>query len=350
MITNNEITEILRSIIHPETELNIVDAGMVESLEVDNKKIRFTLSLKRANDPFALKIKRNAISAIESFASQYKNNIDIIIKDPVPKKVEKEPIKHSDNAIKKVIAISSCKGGVGKSTITAALAMTLAQMGHSVGIIDADIYGPSIPKMFGLENYVPVAKNDSKNELIVPAQRYGVKIMSIGFFIKPTDALVWRGPMATNALKQLLHQTEWGNLDFLLIDLPPGTGDVHLSIISEIKIDGAVIVSTPQKIALADVIRGIEMFRNEKVNIKILGLVENMAWFTPKELPDNKYYIFGKDGCLELAKELSLPLLAQIPISQSICDNEKNGEIDVINNPISFKYFHDMAIKITNLL
>lgn len=350
MITNHEITEVLKQVIHPETGVNLVDGEMIESLEVDKSKIKFVLSLKRVRDPFALKIKRNAIAAIESFAPQYKDNIDVTIKEPAPKKQERETVKPSGNSIKKVIAISSCKGGVGKSTISAALAMTLAQMGHSVGIIDADIYGPSIPKMFGVESYIPLAKEGSNHERILPAQRYGVKIMSIGFFIKPNDALVWRGPMATNALKQLLHQTEWGDLDFLLIDLPPGTGDVHLSIISEIKIDGAIIVSTPQQIALADVVRGIEMFRNDKVNIKILGLVENMAWFTPQELPNNKYYIFGKDGCLELAKKLSLPLLAQIPISQSICDNQKDGEIDIVNNPVSFKYFHDMATKMISLL
>lgn len=266
-------------------------------------------------------------------------------------------IKHKENVMAtgndskfgRIIAISSCKGGVGKSTTTANIAVTLAQMGYRVGLLDADIYGPSIPKMFGLEDYRPAShKTMDGKDMILPAEKYGVKINSIGFYIAPTDALVWRGAMATNALKQLINQTLWGELDYLLIDLPPGTGDVHLTILGELKLDGAIIVSTPQKIALADVVRGIEMFRSEKINVPIIGLIENMSWFTPEELPNNRYYIFGKDGCVELAKTYNLPLIGQIPIIQSIRESCDKGIPQSLTNETSRKKYEEVANAIIN--
>jgi ATP-binding protein involved in chromosome partitioning len=247
----------------------------------------------------------------------------------------------------KIIAVASGKGGVGKSTVTANLALTLRNMGYRVGVLDADIYGPSQHKMFNLEDYLPDAVQDEQgNDYIVPAESMDIELMSIGFFIQPTDALMWRGAMATNALKQLLHQTMWGGLDFLLIDMPPGTGDIHLTIISEIKLDGAIIVSTPQQVAVADVVRGTEMFRHEQVGVPVLGIVENMAWFTPKELPNNKYYIFGQGGAERYAAEAGVPFLGHIPLIQSIMEGGECGTPTVATDSEVEKYYREVAQKI----
>jgi ATP-binding protein involved in chromosome partitioning len=224
--------------------------------------------------------------------------------------------------VKCKIAVSSGKGGVGKSTVSANLAIALSKAGYKVGLLDADIYGPSIPKMFNIEDARPVADENGK---IMPIEKYGIKILSIGFFVNPESAIVWRGAMASNAIKQLINDAALGDLDFFLIDLPPGTSDIHLSIVGTIKLDGAVVVSTPQQVALADAIKGIDMFQNDKVNVPILGLIENMSWFTPKELPENKYYIFGKDGVKNLAEKRGLKLLGQIPLVQGICDSGDAG-------------------------
>ncbi|MEG0499848.1 MAG: Mrp/NBP35 family ATP-binding protein [Rikenellaceae bacterium] len=344
MITEIEVKELLKSLIHPEEGVDVVTLGMIEDIVIKESSVKFTLALRRAGDPFAAKLKRFATALI---TEQYPGtDVTIIIKEPVQKEVKKkENTLATENAttLGKVIAVSSCKGGVGKSTTTANIAVTLAAMGYRVGLLDADIYGPSIPKMFGLEDYRPSAEKVDGKDMIVPAEKYGIKINSIGFFIAPTDALVWRGGMATNALKQLIGQTLWGELDFLLIDLPPGTGDVHLTILGELKLDGAIIVSTPQKIALGDVVRGIEMFRSEKINVPIIGLIENMAWFTPAELPDNRYYLFGKDGCKELAEVYNLPLLGQIPIVQSICESSDNGKPQSLTNGVVKQQFEAVA-------
>ena len=220
-----------------------------------------------------------------------------------------------------------------------------------MGILDADIYGPSQNKMFGVEGYVPDAERDEEgNEYIIPAQSLGIKLMSIGFFIKPTDALMWRGGMATNALHQLIHQTRWGKLDYLLVDLPPGTGDIHLSIINELKISGSVIVSTPQQVAVADVVRGVEMFRHPQVNIPVLGVVENMAWFTPEELPNNRYYLFGKGGAARYAEQAGIDLLGQVPIIQSIMEGSENGSPAGGVDPRVEEYYSEIAAKVVNKL
>ena len=228
--------------------------------------------------------------------------------------------------VKNVIAVSSGKGGVGKSTVAANLAVALAQQGYKVGLLDADIFGPSVPKMFHLEAENIFAEMRDGRQVLIPAMKYGVKILSIGFFVKPTTATLWRGGMASNALKQLIADADWGDLDFFIIDTPPGTSDIHLTLLQNLAITGAVIVSTPQQVALADARKGIDMYQNEKVNVPLLGLVENMAWFTPAELPQNRYYLFGREGVKQLAHEMGLPLLAQIPVVQSICESGDEGE------------------------
>lgn len=245
--------------------------------------------------------------------------------------------------IKHRIAIASGKGGVGKSTVTSNLAVTLAKLGYKVGLVDADIYGPSMPKMFGVEDAKPIMVEVEGQELIEPVEKFGVKMLSVGFFVKVEDALVWRGPMATNALRQIIQQVYWGELDYLLFDLPPGTGDVHITLSTEFKPDGAIIVGTPQEVALADVVKGIKMFTGPNVNVPIIGLVENMAWFTPAELPDNKYYIFGKEGCKKLAESYQLPLLGQIPLVQSICEAGDGGTPSALTNPMIGQTFDQIA-------
>ncbi|MBO5881896.1 MAG: Mrp/NBP35 family ATP-binding protein, partial [Alistipes sp.] len=321
---NEQLEQLLKSIIHPETNENIVDSGFVDRADRgEDGSVAITLRFQKARDPFAQKIKRQVEELMK--ATFPENNTMVIIREAAPKPRRKENIT-TTTEICRIIAVASGKGGVGKSTVTANLAVALRQRGYNVGILDADIYGPSQTKMFGVEGYIPEAERDEAgNDFIIPAQSLGIKVMSIGFFIKPTDALMWRGGMAVNALHQLIHQTRWGKLDYLLIDLPPGTGDIHLSIINEIKIAGSVIVSTPQQVAVADVVRGVEMFRHPQVNIPVLGVVENMAWFTPEELPENKYYLFGKGGAKQYAKGAGVDLLGQIPIIQSIMEGSDEG-------------------------
>ena len=244
--------------------------------------------------------------------------------------------------VKYKIAVSSGKGGVGKSTVASNLAVALAQQGYRVGLLDADIYGPSIPKMFGLEEERPVADDQGR---IVPIEKYGVKVLSIGFFVDPESAIVWRGAMASNAIKQLIEEAAWGELDYFLIDLPPGTGDIHLTLIQNIRLDGAIVVSTPQQVALAAAIKGIDLFRNDKVNVPILGIIENMSWFTPMELPDNKYYLFGKEGAKRLCEERNIPLLGQIPIVQSVCEAGDDGRPAVLSNEIIAQAFENVIKK-----
>ena len=252
--------------------------------------------------------------------------------------------------VKHIIGIASGKGGVGKSTVSVNLAVALARLGYKVGLADADVYGPSVPKMTASEDQIPDAIQDGEKEVIMPFEKYGVKWMSIGYFAKPEQALIWRGPMACNALKQMILQVRWEELDFLLIDMPPGTGDIHISLVHDIPMEGAVIVSTPQDVALADVEKGVNMFRNESVNKPILGLVENMAWFTPAEHPDEKYYIFGKDGGLRMAEKYNIPLLGQIPIVQSIREGGDNGEPAALSSRPDGLAFLEMAQKLAESL
>lgn len=328
--------ELLKNIIHPELKQNIVDAQIVQSVEDKGNVIEITLLFKKQVDPFANTIKRNIEELLKKHYSD--KNIQVQLRFPEKKVKKWQPLAE----VKNIVAIASGKGGVGKSTVAANMAVTLAMSGYKIGLLDGDVYGPSIPKMFGVENEKPeVFINDEGTELIKPIEKYGVKVLSIGFFVDPSQALIWRGAMATSALKQLIEQTEWGELDILLIDMPPGTGDIHLTLVQTVAVTGAVIVTTPQEVALADVVKGISMFRNEHINVPVLGIIENMSWFTPAELPQNKYYIFGKGGGERMAKHFNVPLLGQIPLVQSICEagdkgvpmvNQHSTEADAFRN------------------
>ena len=346
---NEQLEQLLRSIIHPETNENIVDSGFVDRADRgEDGSIAITLRFQKARDPFAQKIKRQVEDLMK--ATFPENQAMVIIREAAPKPRRQENVSTTTD-ICRIVAVASGKGGVGKSTVTANLAVALRQRGCNVGILDADIYGPSQTKMFGVEGYVPEAERDEDgNEYIIPAQSLGIKLMSIGFFIRPTDALMWRGGMAVNALHQLLHQTRWGKLDYLLVDLPPGTGDIHLSIINEIKLSGAVIVSTPQSVAVADVVRGVEMFRHEQVSVPVLGVVENMAWFTPEELPNNKYYLFGKGGAKRYAEQAGIDLLGQVPIIQSIMEGSEDGRPAAGVDSRVEEYYADIAEKVVDKL
>lgn len=340
-----KVKSVLRGIVHPETQQNIVDNGIVEQLTAREDKITVVLCFQKSRDPFAARIKSIVEQTIKDNFPQAAENITVVIKEGTPR--PPQPKRESTTVkVGKIIAVASGKGGVGKSTVTANLALTLRNMGFRVGVLDADIYGPSQHKMFDREGYLPDAVQENGQDYIVPAQSMDIELMSIGFFINPDDALMWRGAMATSALKQLLHQTMWGGLDFLLIDMPPGTGDIHLTMISEIKLDGAIIVSTPQQIAVADVVRGVEMFRHEQVNVPVLGVVENMAWFTPKELPNNRYYIFGRGGAKTYAEQAGVPFLGEIPIIQSIMDGGESGKPSVATDPDVERYYREIAQKI----
>ncbi|MBR5197190.1 MAG: Mrp/NBP35 family ATP-binding protein [Alistipes sp.] len=346
---NEQLEALLRQIIHPETGDNIVNSGFVDRADMgEDGSIAITLRFQKARDPFTQKIKRQVEEALA--AAYPDNKAMVIIREAAPKPRRQENVTTTTD-ITRIVAIASGKGGVGKSTVTANLAVALRQRGYNVGILDADIYGPSQTKMFGVENYMPDAERDEAgHDFIIPAQSLGIKIMSIGFFIRPNDALMWRGGMATNALHQLIHQTRWGKLDYLLIDLPPGTGDIHLSIINELKISGSVIVSTPQQVAVADVVRGVEMFRHAQVNIPVLGIVENMAWFTPEELPNNRYYLFGNGGAKRYAEVTGIDLLGQVPIIQSIMDGGDEGRPAGGYDPRVEEYYAAIAAKVVEKL
>jgi ATP-binding protein involved in chromosome partitioning len=319
------ILDALKNVRYPGTGKDIVEAGMVEdNIRIEGMKVSFSLLFEKPTDPFIKSIVKSAEAAIKTYVDkdvQIEGNIHVETKQaPRPKEEALLP------GVSNIIGISSGKGGVGKSTVAANLAVSLVKLGYRVGLLDADIFGPSIPKMFHIEDARPYAEKKEERELIIPVEKYGIKVLSIGFFVNPDQATLWRGGMASNALKQLIGDADWGPLDYFLIDLPPGTSDIHLTIVQTLALTGAIVVSTPQAVALADARKGINMFTNDKVNVPILGLVENMSWFTPAELPDNRYYIFGKEGCKKLAEEMNVPLLGQIPLVQSICESGDSGE------------------------
>lgn len=318
------ILDALAKVRYPGTGKDLVSQGMVaDDIRIDGNKVSFSLLFDKPNDPFVRSVVKAAETAILTYVGpdvEIKGNIRPVTRQVLPPEPEKLLPR-----VKNIIAVSSGKGGVGKSTVAANLAVALAGLGYKVGLLDADIFGPSIPKMFGVEEARPHMEEADGRELIAPAERYGVKLLSIGFFVNKEDAVLWRGSMASNALKQLIGEGNWGELDYFLIDLPPGTSDIHLTLVQTLAITGAIIVTTPQEVALADARKGISMFTGEKVNVPVLGLVENMAWFTPAELPENKYYLFGKEGGKRLADELHLPLLGQIPVVQSICEGGDTG-------------------------
>lgn len=317
------IMDALEKVIYPGNKKNLVDGGMIaDQPAIDGMKVKVVIEFPRETDPFLKSTVKAAEAAIHYHVSK---DVEVEIQTEFKSKPRPEVGKMLPG-VKNVVAVSSGKGGVGKSTVSANLAISLARMGYKVGLLDTDIFGPSMPKMFDVEDARPYSVHIDGRDLIEPIEQYGVKLLSIGFFVNPDTATLWRGGMASNALKQLIADANWGELDYLILDTPPGTGDIHLTLLQTLAITGAVIVSTPQQVALADARKGVDMYRNEKVNVPILGLVENMAWFTPKELPDNKYYIFGKEGCKKLAEELGVPLLAQIPLVQGICDSGDGGK------------------------
>lgn len=337
------ILDALATVRYPGTGKNLVEAGMVEDdIRIEGMKVSFSLLFEKPTDPFMKSVVKAAEAAILTHVSkevEIVGNISVrTIQAARPEVGKLLP------QVKNIIGISSGKGGVGKSTVAANLAVALAKLGYKVGLLDADIFGPSMPKMFQVEDARPYAEKIEGRDMIIPVEKYGVKLLSIGFFVDPDQATLWRGGMASNALKQLIGDADWGELDYFLIDLPPGTSDIHLTVVQTLALTGAVVVSTPQAVALADARKGINMFTNEKVNVPILGLVENMAWFTPAELPENKYYIFGREGAKKLAEEMNVPLLGQIPIVQSICESGDKGTPAALDeNTITGRAFLSLA-------
>ena len=319
-----QIIDALQHVRYPGTGKNLIESGMLEDdIRISGMEVSFSLIFEKDNDPFCKSVVKAAETAIHTYVDENAAvhiHTKFIKQNMAPKADSVENLRAAQ-----VIAIHSGKGGVGKSTVSANLAISLAKQGYRVGLLDADIHGPSIPKMFHTEGCRPVSTPVNGRNLIEPIEQYGVKMLSIGFFVDPQQAVVWRGGMASNAIKQLIQDANWGELDYFLIDLPPGTSDIHLTLVQHLHLTGAIVVTTPQPVALVDARKGVDMFVNEKINVPVLGLVENMAWFTPAELPNNRYYIFGRDGGKQLAEELNTPLLGQVPLVQSIREGGDEG-------------------------
>ena len=330
-----QIIDALRHVRYPGTGKDLIESGMLEDdIRISGLEVSFSLIFEKDNDPFMKSVVKASEVAVQTY-------VDANAAVHIHTKFKKQNLQPAAAApvlqAKHVIAIHSGKGGVGKSTVAANLAIALAQRGMRVGLLDADIHGPSMPKMFHTEDCRPVSAEVEGRTLIDPIEQYGVKMLSIGFFVDPAQAVVWRGGMASNAIKQLIQDANWGELDYFLIDLPPGTSDIHLTLVATLQLTGAIVVTTPQPVALVAARKGVDMFRNEKINVPVLGIIENMAWFTPAELPENKYYIFGRDGGKRLAEELGVPLLGQIPLVQSIREAGDDGA------PIAMQTGHPAA-------
>ena len=340
-ITREQVIEALRYVEEPDLKKDLVTLNMIEDVQVDGKNVSFTVILTTPACPLKSLIEKACINAIVHFVDA-EANVQVNMTSRTTSGRTKDDVMLP--GVKNIVAVASGKGGVGKSTIATNLAVTLALKGAKVGLIDADIYGPSQHIMFGLEHERLFVNERDGKTFMMPIEKFGVKLLSIGFLVDPGRAIPWRGPMASKALRQLFSDAEWGELDYMFIDLPPGTGDIHLTLVSAVPLTGAVVVSTPQHVALADAQKGINMFQLPAVNVPVLGLVENMAYFTPAELPGNKYYIFGKDGCKKLAEELNVPFLGQIPLVQSIREGGDSGHPSSLENdtPIS-KAFRDLA-------
>jgi ATP-binding protein involved in chromosome partitioning len=346
MFSEEQILKALSKIIHPEKKKDIVGLGMISEIQTGEKGISLTLTPDKSNDPFISSIRSTIVRTLKDVLGPDAviNEIKIQPKVIVGKQPEKQ--REILPLVRNIIAVSSGKGGVGKTTIAVNLAIALARNGYNVGLLDADVYGPSVPKMFDAEEYKPEVKRENNADIIIPLFKFGVKVLSTGFFVDPSEAVIWRGPMASNFLKQLIMQGDWGALDFLLVDLPPGTSDIHLTLVQEVPVTGAIVITTPQDVALADAIKGISMFRSDKINVPVLGLVENMAWFTPAELPSSKYFIFGKEGGKKLAEKMNVPLLGQIPLVQSICEGSDKGTPSALENSVSGMAFMELALKV----
>ncbi len=331
-----QIIDALRHVRYPGNGKDLIESGMLEDdIRISGFQVSFSLIFPKENDPFLKSVLKASETAIKTYVEP---NAAVTVHTKFTKQTTPRKDDHPLSQVRHIIAVSSGKGGVGKSTVAANLAIALAQQGCNVGLLDADIFGPSQPKMFNLEYARPEVSVVDGKDLIEPIEQYGVRLLSIGFFVEPDNAVVWRGGLASNAVKQLLTEADWGALDYLLIDLPPGTSDIHLTVVQTVTLSGAIVVTTPQPVALADARKGIDMFKNDKVNVPVLGIIENMAWFTPAELPDNRYYIFGKDGGRLLAEELSVPLLGQIPLVESIRQAADDG------TPIALQTGHPAAM------
>lgn len=338
MVSRESILGILDLVLHPEGGVGLVGGGFVDGVEVLGGRILVDLRFRRVRDPFAGSLRRQAEGALLGAFPGFGVEVRVLSAEVA---ADVESVGGLGD-VGCVLVVASGKGGVGKSTVAAGLAMALAGGGYRVGVLDADIYGPSQPLLFGVGGYLPV----SEGEMIVPAESVGgVRVMSIGFFISPSDALVWRGPMAVNALRQLIRQTAWGGLDYLVVDLPPGTGDVHLSVVKELEVDGAIIVTTPGGLALADVRRGVEMFRSEGIGVPVLGLVENMSWFTPAELPDSRYHIFGRGEGRDFAAGEGIDFLGEVPI---VMGASEGGSPVVGVRPELGEYFEAIARRVVD--
>lgn len=339
------ILDALVNVRYPGNGKNIVECDMVEDdIRIDGMKVSFSLIFDKPTDPFIKSVVRAAEVAINTYISpevEIKGNIAVKTRKAMP-----APAPKMLPGVKNIIGVSSGKGGVGKSTVATNLAVSLAQKGYKVGLLDADIFGPSAPLMFGLEDSPIYMEEVEGRNLIVPLEKYGVKVLSIGFLVDKEKAVLWRGGMASNALKQLIGEANWGELDYFVIDMPPGTSDIHLTLVQTLGITGAIVVTTPQEVALADARKGISMFQSDAVNVPILGLVENMAWFTPAAHPDEKYYIFGKEGGLRLAEKLGVELLGQIPLVAGICKGGDDGVPVVLQNTVSGAAFMSLADRV----
>jgi ATP-binding protein involved in chromosome partitioning len=340
-LTSENVINALRLVIDPDLKQDLVSLGMIQNLTINDNKISFSVILTTPACPMKDSIKNACIKSIHDHVDAHAE-VEIKMEARVTgKTVNQEPMLPG---VKNIIAIASGKGGVGKSTLAANIAVALAQSGARVGLVDADIYGPSVPIMFDAVDKELTSIEVGDKTKVLPLKMHGISLISIGFFVDASKALIWRGPMASGALKQLFTDVEWGELDYMLIDLPPGTGDIHLSLVQSVKLCGAVIVSTPQDVALADAKKAISMFENNNIKVKVLGLVENMAWFTPAELPQNKYYIFGKEGCKDLAQSMQVPFLGQVPLIQKVCQSGDLGRPAVLDDDNPAKpYFVNIA-------
>lgn len=343
-----QILQVLQEVLHPGRQnKSIVELGMVKDILAQDNHIEITLGFPKRRDPlteYLVGATRAAI--IRNFPGVEVDVKAVVVEDDKPKKKTLDLDDSQVRNIKHIIGVASGKGGVGKSTVSVNLAIALARLGYKVGLADADVYGPSVPTMTGTEGFEPEAIEENGKTLMLPAEKYGVKWMSIGYFAGEGQALIWRGPMACNALKQMILQVKWGELDFLLIDMPPGTGDIHITLVGDIPMESAIIVTTPQKVALADVLKGVNMLQNENVHRRILGLVENMAWFTPAEHPDEKYFLFGQEGGVQMARETGLDLLEQIPLVQSVRESGDKGEPIALSSGPDAMAFLELAGKV----
>jgi ATP-binding protein involved in chromosome partitioning len=338
-LTKEAILKTLSRVQDPDLKRDLVSLGMIQNIVIEGETVSFKVVLTTPACPLKEVIKNNCLEALtEDFGQKITWNLTMT--SEVTTVREATPILPQ---VKNIIAIASGKGGVGKSTTSANLAVALVQLGAKVGLIDADISGPSIPTMFNVEGEQPSVKKVGDRNIIIPITQYGVKLMSIGFLTPAESAVVWRGPMASSALRQFISDVEWGELDYLLIDLPPGTSDIHLTMVQTVPVTGAVIVTTPQKIALADATKGLSMFKQPQINVPILGVIENMAYFTPEELPDNKYYLFGKEGGKKLAEKYQVPFLGEIPIIQSIRESGDTGYPAVLKNGLTKEAYTKLA-------